>query len=301
MPYLVGNDLETSSAGVRLRQLFNKPAIVRMPGAHNGFAALQAKQAGFQALYLSGAAMSASMGMPDLGILTLEDVLFFTRQIVRASDLPLLVDADTGFGEALNVMHTVRSLEDAGAAAIQIEDQLLPKKCGHLNDKKLAPAQDMAAKVAAAARARRSLLILARTDAVAEEGLARAIDRARLYVKAGADAIFPEALTSPAMFAEFSEAMKGVPLLANMTEFGRSPPMTAEELETLGYRIVIWPVSSLRVANHAQQKLYKDLALAGTTENMLSRMQTRAELYETIGLDAYEALDTSIAKSQLPG
>ncbi|RYE70128.1 MAG: methylisocitrate lyase, partial [Oxalobacteraceae bacterium] len=145
MPYLVGNDLETSSAGVRLRQLFNKPAIVRMPGAHNGFAALQAKQAGFQALYLSGAAMSASMGMPDLGILTLEDVLFFTRQIVRASDLPLLVDADTGFGEALNVMHTVRSLEDAGAAAIQIEDQLLPKKCGHLNDKKLAPAQDMAA------------------------------------------------------------------------------------------------------------------------------------------------------------
>lgn len=301
MPYLVGNDLETSSAGVRLRQLLNKPAIVRMPGAHNGFAALQAKQAGFQALYLSGAAMSASMGMPDLGILTLEDVLFFTRQIVRASDLPLLVDADTGFGEALNVMHTVRSLEDAGAAAIQIEDQLLPKKCGHRNDKKLAPAQDMAAKVAAAARARRSLLILARTDAVAEEGLARAIDRARLYVKAGADAIFPEALTSQAMFAEFSEAMKGVPLLANMTEFGRSPPMTAEELETLGYRIVIWPVSSLRVANHAQQKLYKDLALAGTTENMLSRMQTRAELYETIGLDAYEALDTSIAKSQLPG
>ncbi|MBP2463645.1 methylisocitrate lyase [Rhizobium sp. PvP014] len=244
--------------------------------------------------------MSASMGMPDLGILTLEDVLFFTRQIVRASDLPLLVDADTGFGEALNVMHTVRSLEDAGAAAIQIEDQLLPKKCGHLNDKKLAPAQDMAAKVAAAACARRSLLILARTDAVAEEGIDRAIDRARLYVTAGADAIFPEALTTEAMFAEFSEAMKGVPLLANMTEFGRSPSMTAERLETLGYRMVIWPVSSLRVANHAQQKLYEDLALAGTTENMLSRMQTRAELYETISLDAYEALDTSIAKSQLP-
>ncbi|RYH00077.1 MAG: methylisocitrate lyase [Alphaproteobacteria bacterium] len=300
MPYLVGNDIETSPAGERLRQLLSKPAIVRMPGAHNGLAALQAKQAGFQALYLSGAAMSASMGLPDLGILTLEDVLFFTRQIVRASGLPLLVDADTGFGEALNVMHTVRSLEDAGAAAIQIEDQVLPKKCGHLNDKKLAPAQDMAARVAAAARARRSLLILARTDAVAEEGIDRAIDRARLYVEAGADAIFPEALTTEAMFAEFSEAMRGVPLLANMTEFGRSPPMTAEGLETLGYRMVIWPVSSLRVANHAQQKLYKDLALAGTTENMLSRMQTRAELYETISLDAYEALDTSIAKSQLP-
>ncbi|MBP1859864.1 methylisocitrate lyase [Rhizobium herbae] len=300
MPYLVGNDIEARPAGERLRELLGEPSIVRMPGAHNGLAALQAKQAGFQALYLSGAAMSASMGLPDLGILTLEDVLFFTRQIVRASGLPLLVDADTGFGEALNVMHTVRNLEDAGAAAVQIEDQLLPKKCGHLNDKKLAPAEDMAAKVAAAVRARRSLLILARTDAVAEEGIDRAIDRARLYVKAGADAIFPEALTTETMFAEFSEAMRGVPLLANMTEFGRSPPIKAERLEALGYQMVIWPVSSLRVANHAQQKLYGDLALTGTTENLLPLMQTRAELYEAIGLDAYEALDTSIAKSRVP-
>lgn len=300
MTYLVPAAEEAVPAGMRLRELLSRPEIVRMPGAHNGLAALQAKAAGFQALYLSGAAMSASMGLPDLGILTLEDVLFFTRQIVRASGLPLLVDGDTGFGEALNVMHTVRRLEEAGAAAIQIEDQVLPKKCGHLNDKKLASPADMAAKVAAAARARRSLLILARTDAAADEGLDKAIDRARLYVQAGADAIFPEALTNAEMFAEFATAMKGVPLLANMTEFGRSPPMTADELQAIGYRMVIWPVSSLRVANKAQQHLYQHLAAEGSTTGAVGTMQTRAELYDLIDLKGYEALDASIVSSRLP-
>lgn len=300
MTYLVPAAEEAVPAGMRLRELLSRPEIVRMPGAHNGLAALQAKAAGFQALYLSGAAMSASMGLPDLGILTLEDVLFFTRQIVRASGLPLLVDGDTGFGEALNVMHTVRRLEEAGAAAIQIEDQVLPKKCGHLNDKKQASPADMAAKVAAAARARRSLLILARTDAAADEGLDKAIDRARLYVQAGADAIFPEALTNAEMFAEFATAMKGVPLLANMTEFGRSPPMTADELQEIGYRMVIWPVSSLRVANKAQQRLYQHLAAEGSTTGAVGTMQTRAELYDLIDLKGYEALDASIVSSRLP-
>ncbi|KQY08906.1 methylisocitrate lyase [Rhizobium sp. Root73] len=300
MTYLVPAAEEAVPAGMRLRELLSRPEIVRMPGAHNGLAALQAKAAGFQALYLSGAAMSASMGLPDLGILTLEDVLFFTRQIVRASGLPLLVDGDTGFGEALNVMHTGRRLEEAGAAAIQIEDQVLPKKCGHLNDKKLASPADMAAKVAAAARARRSLLILARTDAAADEGLDKAIDRARLYVQAGADAIFPEALTNAEMFAEFATAMKGVPLLANMTEFGRSPPMTADELQEIGYRMVIWPVSSLRVANKAQQRLYQHLAAEGSTTGAVGTMQTRAELYDLIDLKGYEALDASIVSSRLP-
>lgn len=300
MTYLVPAAEEAVPAGMRLRELLSRPEIVRMPGAHNGLAALQAKAAGFQALYLSGAAMSASMGLPDLGILTLEDVLFFTRQIVRASGLPLLVDGDTGFGEALNVMHTGRRLEEAGAAAIQIEDQVLPKKCGHLNDKKLASPADMAAKVAAAARARRSLLILARTDAAADEGLDKAIDRARLYVQAGADAIFPEALTNAEMFAEFATAMKGVPLLANMTEFGRSPPMTADELQEIGYRMVIWPVSSLRVANKAQQHLYQHLAAEGSTIGAVGTMQTRAELYDLIDLKGYEALDASIVSSRLP-
>jgi methylisocitrate lyase len=300
MPYLVPVAEEAIPAGMRLRELLTRPEILRMPGAHNGLAALQAKAAGFQALYLSGAAMSASMGLPDLGILTLEDVLFFTRQIVRASGLPLLVDGDTGFGEALNVMHTVRGLEEAGAAAIQIEDQVLPKKCGHLNDKKLASPMDMAAKVAAAARARRSLLILARTDAAADEGLDKAIDRARLYVRAGADAIFPEALTNEAMFAEFAAAMKGVPLLANMTEFGKSPAMTADTLQEIGYRMVIWPVSSLRVANKAQRHLYQHLAAEGSTRGAVAAMQTRAELYDLIDLKGYEALDASIVRSRLP-
>ncbi|WP_454702294.1 methylisocitrate lyase [Agrobacterium burrii] len=300
MSYLVPSHDEDVPSGLRLRRMLDGTEIVRMPGAHNGLAALQAKASGFQALYLSGAAVSASMGMPDLGILTLDDVLFFTRQIVRASGLPLLVDGDTGFGEALNVMNTVRRLEEAGAAAIQIEDQILPKKCGHLNDKKLATPQDMAAKVAAAAKARRSLLIVARTDAAADEGIDKAIDRARLYVRAGADAIFPEALTTEAMFSEFVSAMGDVPLLANMTEFGRSPPMTADRLEALGYKMVIWPVSSLRVANKAQQALYGEISRTGTTGDILDSMQTRAELYDLIDLNGYEALDANIVATRLP-
>src|SRR5919198_889494 len=171
MPYLVANDLPTTPAGERFRALVNRGGIVRMPGAHNGMAALQAKAAGFEALYLSGAAMSASMGLPDLGIITVDEVCFFIRQVARASGLPVLVDGDTGYGEALNVMHMVRAFEEAGAGAVHIEDQVLPKKCGHLNDKKLADARDMAAKIAAAAKARRDLYIIARTDAADAEGM----------------------------------------------------------------------------------------------------------------------------------
>src|ERR1700755_2311736 len=171
MPYLVAADLPSEPAGKRFRALVERGGILQIPGAHNGMAALQAKQAGFEALYLSGAAMTASMGLPDLGIITVDEVAFFIRQLVRSADLPILVDGDTGYGEALNVMHMVRVFEDAGAAAVQIEDQLLPKKCGHLNDKKLADPHDMPAKIAAAARARRDLYIVARTDAAASEGI----------------------------------------------------------------------------------------------------------------------------------
>src|SRR5271168_1286218 len=167
MTYLVADDLPAMPAGDRFRALLARPGILQLPGAHNGQAALQAKAAGFDGLYLSGAAMTASMGLPDLGVITVDEVGFFIRQIARSSGLPVLVDGDTGYGEALNVMHMVRSFEDAGAAAVHLEDQILPKKCGHLNDKKIAPAQDMAAKVAAAARARRHLYIIARTDAAA--------------------------------------------------------------------------------------------------------------------------------------
>ncbi|UYO42411.1 methylisocitrate lyase [Rhodopseudomonas palustris] len=300
MPYLVAADLPTDPAGVRFRSLIERGGIVRMPGAHNGMAALQARAAGFEALYLSGAAMTASMGIPDLGMITVDEVAFFIRQIARAGGLPPLVDGDTGYGEALNVMHMVRTFEDAGAGAVHIEDQLLPKKCGHLNDKKLADANDMAAKVAAAAKARRHLYLIARTDAAASEGIDGAVARARLYIEAGADAIFPEALTTAEMFREFSARMPGVPLLANMTEFGRTPFFTADEFQQMGYRMVIWPVSSLRVANKAQQKLYATLQRDGSTQAMLGEMQTRAELYQTIGLDRFEALDASIVRSIAP-
>lgn len=300
MPYLIGSETPDRPAGERFQELLDAPGILRLPGAHNGQAALQAKAAGFDALYLSGAAMTASMGLPDLGIITVDEVAFFIRQIARATGLPLLVDGDTGYGEALNVMHMVRTFEDAGAGAVHLEDQLLPKKCGHLNDKKLATASDMAAKVAAAAKARRHLRIIARTDAAASEGLEGAIARAKLYVEAGADAIFPEALTSVEMFKEVRAALPGVKLLANMTEFGRTPALTAQEFEDLGYDMVIWPVSSLRVANKAQEKLYATLARDGATTAMLPEMQTRQELYDTIGLNAFEALDASIAASVAP-
>jgi methylisocitrate lyase len=300
MPYLVAADAPKEPAGERFRALLKRGRILGLPGAHNGMAALQAKAAGFEALYLSGAAMSASMGLPDLGIITIEDVSFFIRQVSRASGLPVLVDGDTGYGEALNVMHMVRAFEDAGAGAVHLEDQLLPKKCGHLNDKKLADAQDMAAKVAAAAKARRHLYLIARTDAAASEGLDGAVARAKLYMEAGADAIFPEAMTSAEMFREFAARMPGVPLLANMTEFGKTPFFTAAEFEAMGYAMVIWPVSSLRVANKAQEKLYAAIARDGGTHSLVDQMQTRAELYATIGLHDYEALDASIVQSVVP-
>jgi methylisocitrate lyase len=262
-------------------------------------AALQAKAAGFPALYLSGAAMTASMGLPDLGIITVDEVCFFIRQVARASGLPVLVDGDTGYGEALNVMHMVRTFEDAGAGAVHLEDQLLPKKCGHLNDKKLADAHDMAAKVAAARRARRDLVIIARTDAAASEGMDGAVARAKLYLEAGADAIFPEALTTAEMFREFARRVDA-PLLANMTEFGRTPHFTAEEFESFGYKMVIWPVTSLRIAAKAVEGLYAELKAKGSAEALLPRMQTRAELYNTIGYADYEALDATLISSVLP-
>src|SRR5882672_7948924 len=214
MPFLVGADLPNKPAGERFRALLARPHILQIPGAHTGMASLLAKAADFEAVYVGGSAMTATMGIPDLGMITVEEVCFFVRQIARATGLPLLVDGDTGYGEALNVMHMVRSFEDAGAAAVHIEDQLLPKKCGHLNDKKLAEPHDMAAKIAAARRARRHLYIVARTDAAASEGIDGAVARAKLFLEAGADAIFPEALITAEMFREVARRLPGVPLLA---------------------------------------------------------------------------------------
>jgi methylisocitrate lyase len=299
MTWFDKRDDEPKPAGERLGDLWRAPGIVRIPGAHSALAALLAQRAGFQALYLSGAALSASLGLADLGILGLDELCSVTRAISRAARLPLLVDADTGFGGVLNVIRTVRELEDAGAAGVQLEDQVLPKKCGHLNDKRLVPPEEMAAKVSAARRARRHLRIIARTDAAGVEGFDVALRRAQLYLKAGADAIFPEALTSAENFRKFAEVISA-PLLANMTEFGRTPYFTAQEFEEFGYKMVIWPVSSLRVAAKAMADLYATIARDGGTKAMLDRMQTRAELYETIRYEDYESLDQSIVRSIVP-
>lgn len=300
MPYIIADDLPEEPAGIRFRKLLERPQILQMPGAHLGIAALLAKKQGFEALYMSGAAMSATMGLPDLGMITVDDVAWHIRQVVRASALPVLVDGDTGYGEALNVMHMVRCFEEAGAGAVHLEDQLLPKKCGHLNDKKLAPADEMCAKVAAARKARRHLTIIARTDAVASEGMDAAVARAKRYLEAGADAIFPEALNTAEMFREFARRMPGVKLLANMTEFGRTPFFTAEEFQAMGYAMVIWPVSHLRVAAKAMEELYAAIARDGGTHKQVDRMQTRAQLYETIGYHTYEALDASLIATVVP-
>lgn len=300
MPYLLASDLPTESAGKRFRAGLERPGIFQLPGAHNGQAAIQARNAGFDGLYLSGAAMTASMGLPDLGIITVDEVAFFIRQIVRSSGLPLLVDGDTGYGEALNVMHMVRTFEDAGAGAVHLEDQILPKKCGHLNGKNLVSAMDMATKVAAAKKAARDIVIVARTDAAGVEGFDAAVERAKMYVDAGADAIFPEALNTREMFEKFAKAMPNVPLLANMTEFGKTPFYTAKEFEEMGYKMVIWPVSSLRVANKAQAELYASIKEHGGAHKYVDRMQTRQELYDTIGLHDFEELDASIIKTVVP-
>lgn len=286
-------------AGERFRALLARGRLLPIPGAYNGLAALQARAQGFEALYLSGAALSASMGLPDLGILTIDDVCHAIRQVTRATDLPLLVDGDTGYGEALNAMHMVRSFEDAGAAAVHLEDQRLPKKCGHLADKQLVPAAEMAERIAAAVRARRHLYVIARTDAAASEGLEGAIARANCYLEAGADAIFPEALETAEQFAAFARAVRA-PLLANMTEFGRTPQLPAAEFERLGYAMLIWPVSALRVAARAQEELYAALKRDGSATSQIDRMQTRTELYATIGYADYEALDASLSRRGKP-
>lgn len=288
-----------SAPGEALEALWSEPAILEVPGAHNALSGMLAREAGFRALYLSGGALSASLGLPDLGVMTSEELLLFAHSIVRASALPLIVDADTGYGEALNVMRLVRDLEAAGVAAVQLEDQILPKKCGHLSDKRLAEPEAMAARISAARTARTDLRIIARTDAAASEGLDAAIDRARLYLDAGADVIFPEALVSVDDMARFNAGVDA-PTLANMTEFGRTPYLAAAEFQSLGFSIVIWPVTSLRCAAAAVRDLYSHLAEHGGQGGYLDHLMSRKDIYRTIGYHDYEALDRSIALSVVP-
>ena len=285
--------------GAQLSTHWQQKRFLSIAGVYDPISALLAKHAGFEAIYLSGGALTASLGLPDLGLITMGELVDRARAIVRATSLPLVVDGDTGFGEALNAMRLIRELEDVGVAAVQLEDQVLPKKCGHLNGKHLVSTEDMCLKIAAAARARRDLRIIARTDAVASEGLEAAIERAKHYLAAGADAIFPEALTDADQFQQFAQAIDA-PLLANMTEFGRTPQTSAHEFEHMGYAMAIWPVSSLRIAAKAMELFYTELKQSGSAATKVADMQTRAELYELIQYFGYESLDSTIQRTVVP-
>lgn len=279
------------SPGRRLREAWSKSPIM-VPGVFNALVARMAERTGFQAIYLSGGALSAAAGLPDVGLVTLTEFVDQARMITQACPLPLLCDADTGFGEALNVERTVRLFEDAGAAGIHLEDQLLPKRCGHLSGKQLVEPEVMAAKIRAAVAARRDsdLVIIARTDARGVNGFDDAVGRARLYLQAGADAIFPEALETAEEFAAFAGAVSA-PLLANMTEFGRSPNLDFATLAGLGYRMALYPLTALRVALKAAQATLTDLARHGHQRDRIPDMLTRAELYDLLGYSSYEARD----------
>jgi methylisocitrate lyase len=265
-----------------------------VPGAFNALAAIQIERAGFEVLYVSGAGLSAARGLPDLGLLSMTEVVSDAAAIARAVAIPVLMDADTGFGSALNVMRTVAQCEAAGLAGMQLEDQELPKRCGHLPGKKLVSIGEMVGKIRAACRARKDpdFLVVARTDARAVEGMEGAVKRTLAYVEAGADAIFPEALESAEEFRLFADrlAKEGIklPLVANMTEFGKTPYLTVSEFEAMGYRLVLFPVSALRVATKAIDEFLSDLKRLGSQRDLLPRMHTRLELYDLLRYDDYE-------------
>ncbi|MDC2866378.1 methylisocitrate lyase [Bacillus sp. BP-3] len=298
MAWVVNKQSTQQELANRFRTLVEAPEILQIPGVHDAMAALVAKNTGFSALYLSGAAYTASKGLPDLGIVTSTEVAERARDLVRATDLPLLVDIDTGFGGVLNVARTAVEMMEANVAAVQIEDQQLPKKCGHLNGKKLVSIEEMQQKIKVIKEVAPSMVIVARTDARAVEGLDASIERAIAYIEAGADAIFPEALQSEEEFRLFTKKVT-VPLLANMTEFGKTPYYTAEEFANIGYQMVIYPVTSLRVAAKAYERIFHLIKEEGSQKEGLSDMQTRSELYETISYHDFEELDKGIAKTIL--
>lgn len=280
------------SPGSRLRQAV-VDATIQVPGAFNPLVARLVQQSGYDAVYLSGAAFSAgALAMPDVGLFTLTELAEQTARLARSVSIPLIVDADTGFGEAIHVERTVRELESAGAAAIQIEDQRWPKRCGHLSGKTLIEPAEMCAKLRAAAAARQDsdLVLIARTDARGVTSLDDAIYRSQAYLAAGADWIFPEALADRDEFARFADEVDA-PLVANMTEFGKSPLLSLEELADLGYAVVLYPVTMLRVAMKAVEAALAVLADEGTQGSLLDLMQTREELYDLLGYSDYENRD----------
>jgi methylisocitrate lyase len=290
------------SAGKRFREALAQEKPLQVIGTINANHALMAKRVGYRAIYLSGGGVAAgSLGMPDLGISGLEDVLIDIRRITDVCDVPLLVDVDTGFGaSAFNVARTTRSLIKAGAAAMHIEDQVGAKRCGHRPGKELVSAEEMADRIKSAVDARidAGFVVMARTDALANEGLDAAIERAVKYVKAGADMIFPEAITDLPMYRKFADAVK-VPVLANITEFGKSPLFTVEELRSANVAIVLYPLTAFRAMNKAAFKAYEEVRKKGTQKGIIGDMQTREELYEVINYHSYEnKLDELFSKTR---
>lgn len=283
--------MSTASPGKRLRQAVEAESPLQLIGAINANHALLAKKAGYRAIYLSGGGVSAgSLGLPDLGIAGLEDVLIDVRRITDVCDLPLLVDADTGFGaSAFNIARTVRSLDKAGAAGLHIEDQVGAKRCGHRPNKEIVSQQEMVDRIKAAVDAKidPDFVVMARTDALAVDGLDAALERAMACVEAGADMIFPEAITSLDMYQKFTDALS-VPVLANITEFGATPLFTVDELKGAGISIVLYPLSAFRAMNKAAEKVYEAIRKDGTQQNVIDTMQTRKELYDRIDYYRYE-------------
>jgi methylisocitrate lyase len=279
-----------------LRRAISKGTVV-MPGCFNAAVAMLAQRLGFEAVYISGAGLINSTGYPDIALLGMEQVASAVGTIADAVEVPALCDADTGFGEVLQVMRTVRTFEAAGVAGIHLEDQVMPKRCGHLEGKRLVPSIDMERKLAAAAEARSNpdFLLVARTDARAVEGFDASVDRGRRYLDAGADAIFIEALQTEEEFGRYAELVQA-PLLANMTEFGKTPQLTAQRFTELGYAMVIFPMTTFRVMMKAVEGVLTEIRDQGTPVAWLDRMQTRAELYELLGYEGYEAADRRLAE-----
>ncbi len=283
------------------RQQLASGRLLRMPGALNPLSARLIQEHGFEAAYLSGAVLAADLGLPDIGLTTATEIAARAQQTTRVTDLPVLIDADTGFGEPLNAARTAQLMEDAGLAGLHLEDQVNPKRCGHLDGKTVVAREEMARRIRAAVDARRDpdFVLMARTDARSVEGLDAAIERAKAYVDAGADAIFPEALADESEYEAFRTAID-VPLLANLTEFGKTPLLDTRTLENLGYNIALYPVTLLRLAMGAAEDGLRTLAAEGTQASLLPRMQTRSRLYELLGYADYTAFDSAVFDFTLP-
>jgi methylisocitrate lyase len=277
--------------------------LLKFPGAFIPLMAMHFETAGFDGVYVSGGAIAAALGLPDIGLTTLTEVAGIGNQIARVTALPTLIDADTGFGEAMSAARTIQLLEDGGISGCHIEDQIMPKRCGHLDNKSVVSTAEMVQRLRAAVTGRRdpNFVIIARTDSRASEGLDQAIDRMKAYVDAGADAIFPEAMKNEKEFEAVREALPGVPLLANMTEFGKSRLLTVTELENLGFNIVIWPVSSLRLAMKAVIDGFETLKAEGNLDSELPNMQTRADLYELLQYERYNEFDQTLFNFKVEG